>query len=47
MLDVMKNKYCEEGVIYYYLGGNIKEKSVIVSRFYVENDNGEVVVGVV
>lgn len=46
MLDVMKNKYCEEGAIHHYSGGNTKEKSVIVSRSYVENDNGEVVAGV-
>ncbi|MDC0804332.1 sigma 54-interacting transcriptional regulator [Clostridium paraputrificum] len=46
MLDVMKDKYCEEGAIHHYSGGNTKEKSVIVSRSYVENDNGEVVAGV-
>lgn len=46
MLDVMRDKYCEEGAIHHYSGGNTKEKSVIVSRSYVENDNGEVVAGV-
>ncbi|MCC0695581.1 sigma 54-interacting transcriptional regulator [Clostridioides sp. ES-S-0048-02] len=46
MLDIMRDKYCEEGAIHHYLGGKTKEKSVIVSRSYVENDNGEVVAGV-
>lgn len=46
MLDIMRDKYCEEGAIHHYLGGKTKEKSVIVSRSYVENDIGEVVAGV-
>lgn len=46
MLDVMEKKYCEECVIQTYIIGIEKEKSAIVSRSYVENEEGEVVAGV-
>lgn len=46
MLDVMEKKYCEECVIQTYIIGIEKEKSAIVSRSYVENENGEVIAGV-
>ena len=46
MLDVMEKKYCEECVIQTYIIGIEKEKSAIVSRSYVENEEGEVIAGV-
>lgn len=46
MLDVMEKKYCEECVIQTYIVGIEKEKSAIVSRSYVENEEGEVIAGV-
>lgn len=46
MLEVMRDKYCDEGAIHHFISGKTKEKSVIVSRSYVENDEGVVVGGV-
>lgn len=46
MLDVMNEKYCDEGAIHHYVGENTKEKSVIVSRSYVEDSKGDVISGV-
>lgn len=46
MLEVMEKKYCEECVIQTYVIGIEQEKSAIVSRSYVENENGEVIAGV-
>lgn len=46
MLDVMEKRYCEEIGIHNYIGKKTKEKIVLVSRSYVENDIGEVIGGV-
>jgi len=46
MIDIVKKKYKEEGVIHPYLEGTAKETKAIVSRSYVENDDGEVIAGV-
>lgn len=46
MLEIVKNKFCEEGVVHNYLEGTTKEKSVIVSRSYVKDETGAVVAGV-
>ncbi len=46
MLEVMDKKYCEEGVIHNYIHKGAKEKTVIVSRSYVEDISGEVIAGV-
>lgn len=46
MLEVMEKRYCEECVIQNYILGKEKEKSAIVSRSYVEDDNGDVIAGV-
>ena len=45
MLDVMERKYSEEIGVHHYQT-NTKEKTVLVSRSYVENDIGEVIGGV-
>ena len=46
MLDVMEKKYCEECVIQTYILGKEAEKGAIVSRSYVEDENGNVIAGV-
>ncbi len=46
MLEVMEKRYCEECVIQTYILGVEKEGSAIVSRSFVENENGEVIAGV-
>lgn len=46
MLEVMEKRYCEECVIQTYVLGVEKEGSAIVSRSYVENEEGEVIAGV-
>jgi len=46
MIDIVKKKYKEEGVIHPYLEGTAKETKAIVSRSYVENDSGDVIAGV-
>lgn len=46
MLDIMEKKYTDEGVIHIYNEGTTLEKSVIVSRSYVEDENNDVVAGV-
>ena len=46
MLEVMEKRYCEECVIQTYILGIEKEGSAIVSRSYVENEEGEVIAGV-
>jgi len=46
MLDVMEKRYCEECVIQTYILGKEAEKGAIVSRSYVEDENGNVIAGV-
>lgn len=46
MLDIMRDRYSEEGVIHQYVSGTTKERSVIVSRTYIEDECGNVVAGV-
>lgn len=46
MLEVMENRYCEECVTMNYTLGTEKENRAIVSRSYVENEDGEVIAGV-
>ncbi|MDR1834620.1 MAG: sigma 54-interacting transcriptional regulator [Fusobacteriaceae bacterium] len=46
LIDIMKNRYSEEGVIHTYMAGNPREEKVMVNRSYVENDKGEIVGGV-
>ncbi len=46
MLDIMNLKYYEEVGVHHYLDNKAKEKTVLVSRSYVENDIGEVIGGV-
>lgn len=46
MLDIMNLKYHEEVGVHHYLDNKAKEKTVLVSRSYVENDIGEVIGGV-
>lgn len=45
MVEVMERKYSEELGVHNYLT-NTKEKTVLVSRSYVENDIGEIIGGV-
>ncbi|MDR3258012.1 MAG: sigma 54-interacting transcriptional regulator [Fusobacteriaceae bacterium] len=46
MIDIVKNRFREEGAVHTYITGTTREKKVLVSRSYVENDNGEIVAGV-
>jgi PAS domain S-box-containing protein len=46
LIDIMKNKYTEEGVIHTYVTGNTRENKVILNRSYVENDKSEIIGGV-
>ena len=46
MLEVMDKKYTEEIGVHHYLEKGVKEKTVLVTRSYVENDKGEVIGGI-
>lgn len=46
MLDVIKEKYTDEGVIHTYITGNAQGEKVIVSRSFVEDENRNVIAGV-
>ena len=46
MINVMKNKYIEEGVVHHYIKGKSKGQAVIANCSYVENSNKEVIGGV-
>lgn len=46
MIDIVKHKFSEEGAVHKYIDGEAKGNSVIVSRSYVEDEDGNVVAGV-
>ena len=46
MIDIVKHKFSEEDAVHKYIGGEAKGNSVIVSRSYVEDEDGNVVAGV-
>ena len=46
MIDIVKHKFSEEDAVHKYIDGEAKGNSVIVSRSYVEDDDGNVVAGV-
>lgn len=46
MIDIVKNKFSEEDAVHKYIDGEAKGNSVIVSRSYVEDEDGNVVAGV-
>lgn len=46
MLEVMDKKYTEEIGVHHYFEKGVKEKTVLVTRSYVENDKGEVIGGI-
>lgn len=46
MIDIVKHKFSEEDAVYKYIDGEAKGNSVIVSRSYVEDEDGNVVAGV-
>ncbi len=46
MLEIMQKKYTGELEVHTYENGTSKDKNVIVSRSYVENEEGEVMAGV-
>lgn len=46
MIDIVKHKFSEEDAVHKYIDGEAKGKSVIVSRSYVEDEDGNVVAGV-
>lgn len=46
MLDIMREKYTDEGVIHTYVKGKSQGETVIVSRSYVEDKNRNVIAGV-
>ena len=46
MIDIVKHKFSEEDVVHKYIDGEAKGNSVIVSRSYVEDEDGNVVAGV-
>src|SRR5699024_3503144 len=46
MIDIMDKKYTDEGAIHVYNKGTTLEKSVIVSRSYVEDKDGNIIAGV-
>lgn len=47
MIDIVKHKFSEEDAVHKYIDGEAKGNSVIVSRSYVEDEDGNVVAGVV
>ena len=46
MIDIVKHKFSEEDAVHKYIDGEAKGNSVIVSRSYVEAEDGNVVAGV-
>ena len=46
MIDIVKHKFSEEDAVHKYIDGKAKGNSVIVSRSYVEDEDGNVVAGV-
>ena len=46
MIDIVKHKFSEEDAVHKYIDGEAKGNSVIVSRSYVEDEDGNVVAGV-
>lgn len=46
MIDIVKHKLSEEDAVHKYIDGEAKGNSVIVSRSYVEDEDGNVVAGV-
>ena len=46
MIDIVKHKFSEEDAVHKYIDGEAKVNSVIVSRSYVEDEDGNVVAGV-
>lgn len=46
MIDIVKHKFLEEDAVHKYIDGEAKGNSVIVSRSYVEDEDGNVVAGV-
>ena len=46
MIDIVKHKFSEEDAVHKYIDGEAKGYSVIVSRSYVEDEDGNVVAGV-
>ena len=46
MIDIVKHKCSEEDAVHKYIDGEAKGNSVIVSRSYVEDEDGNVVAGV-
>ena len=46
MIDIVKHKFSEEDAVHEYIDGEAKGNSVIVSRSYVEDEDGNVVAGV-
>ena len=46
MIDIVKHKFSEEDALHKYIDGEAKGNSVIVSRSYVEDEDGNVVAGV-
>lgn len=46
MIDIVKHKFSEEDAVHKYIDGEEKGNSVIVSRSYVEDEDGNVVAGV-
>ena len=46
MIDIVKHKFSEEDAVHKYIDGEAKGNSVIVSRSYVEDEDGNVVDGV-
>lgn len=46
MLDIVREKYTDESVIHAYIAGKPQGEKVIVSRSFVEDENGNVIAGV-
>ena len=46
MIDIVKHKFSKEDEVHTYIDGEAKGNSVIVSRSYVEDEDGNVVAGV-
>ena len=46
MIDIVNHKFSEEDAVHKYIDGEAKGNSVIVSRSYVEDEDGNVVAGV-
>lgn len=46
MMEVVKNRYMDEDAIHTHVVGEAKGKTVIASRSYVEDDNGNIIAGV-